>query len=194
MLTEVNTTYLEMNNPEEFNLKEGFIQKVKIVEIENDQFINMMLFCGVGLPWQWYSRLKWSQKDWGEYFSTYKSNLYLGMQGKKIIGYIELVHHHDNSIEIVFFGLLPQMIGGGLGGMLLSHAIRQAWSFQPTRVWVHTCDLDGPAALNNYLSRGFKIYRETQEKENVPNREESILLVTKFFRNYLEQYSFNKNS
>ena len=124
MLTAVSTTFLEMLSPEEFIPKEGFVQKVKTLEVENSQFINMMLFCGVGLPWKWYSRLKWDQQQWDHYFKQHKSNLYLGMHGKKIIGYIELTHHSDDSVEIMFFGLLPEMIGSGLAGMLLSHAIR----------------------------------------------------------------------
>jgi hypothetical protein len=34
----------------------------------------------------------------------------------------------------------------------------------PTRVWVHTCTLDHPAALANYQARGMKIYYvEAQE-------------------------------
>ena len=189
MLKEITTTYLEMNSPEEFKLKEGFIQKVKLLEVENEEYINMMLFCGVGLPWQWYSRLKWSEEQWNQYFTEFKSNLYLGLQGNKIIGYVELTHHKDNSIEIMFFGLFPQMIGSGLGGMLLSHAIRQAWSFQPDRIWVHTCSLDGPGALQNYLSRGFSIYKEIVEQEDVPSREELIQLISEYYIRYVKKYS-----
>ena len=36
-----------------------------------------------------------------------------------------------------------------------------------TRVWVHTCSLDGPAALNNYRSRGLVVYAEEVTDENV---------------------------
>ena len=27
-----------------------------------------------------------------------------------------------------------------------------------SRVWVHTCSLDGPTALANYQARGFRLY------------------------------------
>jgi hypothetical protein len=30
----------------------------------------------------------------------------------------------------------------GLGGFLLSEAIRSAWELDPGRVWVHTCTQD----------------------------------------------------
>ena len=55
----------------------------------------------------------------------------------------------DRSVEIAFFGLLPQFIGKGLGGYLLSEAIRKAWDLDASRVWVHTCTLDHPRALGN---------------------------------------------
>ena len=39
----------------------------------------------------------------------------------------------------------------------------------PTRVWLHTCTLDDPAALPNYLARGFRAFKsETYEAEREP--------------------------
>jgi hypothetical protein len=35
-----------------------------------------------------------------------------------------------------------------------------AWAGQPTRVWLHTCTLDHPNALPNYVRRGFRPVRE----------------------------------
>ena len=60
-----------------------------------------------------------------------------------------------------YFGLFPAFIGKGLGKYLLAWALDRAWSFNPRRVWVHTCDLDHPAALPNYLRAGFTVYDET---------------------------------
>ncbi len=68
--------------------------------------------------------------------------------------------------EIAYFGLLPEFIGRGLGGALLTSAIEEAWRMSPsiTRVWVHTCTCDHPSALANYQARGMVIYkRETAE-------------------------------
>ena len=61
----------------------------------------------------------------------------------------------DGSIEIAYFGLLPEYFGRGWGKYLLTEAAREAWRGAPTRVWLHTCTLDHPAALPNYLQRGF---------------------------------------
>ena len=37
-----------------------------------------------------------------------------------------------------------------------------------SRVWVHTCSLDGPAALRNYERRGFVVIDETTELMDYP--------------------------
>ena len=42
----------------------------------------------------------------------------------------------------------------------MSEAVREAWAAGPSRVWLHTCTLDHPAALPNYLGRGFRSVRE----------------------------------
>ena len=43
------------------------------------------------------------------------------------------------------------------------------WSHQPRRIWVHTCDLDHPAALPNYLKAGFQIYDEVTIDQWIPS-------------------------
>ena len=75
-------------------------------------------------------------------------------------GYFELCQHEDGAVEIAYFGLLPDFIGRGWGKYLLSQAALAAWGLQPLRIWLHTCTLDHPAALPNYLKRGFKVVRE----------------------------------
>jgi GNAT superfamily N-acetyltransferase len=75
-------------------------------------------------------------------------------------GYFELKRWADDSVEIAYFGLLPDYIGRGWGKYLLTEAVRAAWSENPVRVWLHTCTLDHPAALPNYLQRGFQPVRE----------------------------------
>jgi GNAT superfamily N-acetyltransferase len=68
--------------------------------------------------------------------------------------------------------LLPEFIGRGLGGALLTSAIEEAWRMSPsiTRVWVHTCTLDHPGALANYQSRGMVIYKREAAESRKPNR------------------------
>jgi GNAT superfamily N-acetyltransferase len=69
----------------------------------------------------------------------------------------------NGGVEIAYFGLLPEFIGRGLGGALLTNAIEEAWSrrrgIAPMRVWVHTCNHDHPQAVANYKARGMVVYR-----------------------------------
>jgi GNAT superfamily N-acetyltransferase len=74
-------------------------------------------------------------------------------------GYFELRKCEDGSTEIAYFGLLPAFIGRGLGKHLLTSATEQAWADGAKRVWLHTCTLDDPSAMPNYLKRGFRPFR-----------------------------------
>jgi len=74
----------------------------------------------------------------------------------------------DDNVEIAYFGLLARHAGQGLGAHLLTCAVERAWSSGAHRVWLHTCSLDHPAALPNYLARGFREYRVETVKKELP--------------------------
>ena len=62
-------------------------------------------------------------------------------------------------MEVASFGVLPQFIGRGLGGLLLTAALERAWEEGTRRVWLHTCSWDHPHALANYKARGLEVYK-----------------------------------
>jgi GNAT superfamily N-acetyltransferase len=74
------------------------------------------------------------------------------------------------QVEITTFGLLPEFVGGGLGGHALTLTVRQAWAVEPLdaepvrRVWLHTSDVDHPNALPNYRRRGFRPFKTRKER------------------------------
>ena len=79
----------------------------------------------------------------------------------ELVGYFELLFHQDKKeVEIAYFGLLEEFRNKKLGSHLLSIAIKKSFLEKPKRVWVHTCSLDHKNALNNYLSRGMKIFKK----------------------------------
>ena len=97
--------------------------------------------------------------------------LWVLFHGDEAAGFFELQRHADGSVEIVYFGLTSAFFGKGLGKHLLTKAAESAWALGATRVWLHTCTLDSPAALPNYLARGFSPYRtETYEAIALPTR------------------------
>jgi GNAT superfamily N-acetyltransferase len=79
--------------------------------------------------------------------------------GNDVAGYFELAGGDDGSVEIAYFGLTGPYIGRGLGKHLLTCAVEQSWAMGASRVWLHTCTLDHPAALPNYHRRGFSAFK-----------------------------------
>ena len=71
-----------------------------------------------------------------------------------------ILHNNSEEVEIAYLGLLEEYQNKKLGSYLLSKAIKEAFFKKIKRVWVHTCSLDHKNALNNYLSRGMKIFKK----------------------------------
>ena len=115
------------------------------------------LYRAVGGPWHWRDRLGWDDAAIQRHFAQPTVFLrVLKVEGAPA-GYYELNRLAEGSIEVIHIGLLPEWIGRGLGGHLVTEAARDAWALGARRVCLNTCTLDGPAALPNYLRRGFTI-------------------------------------
>jgi hypothetical protein len=54
----------------------------------------------------------------------------------------------------------------------LSEAVGRAFDEGANRVWLHTCTLDDPAALPNYLKRGFTPFSQETYFTTVSAEEE----------------------
>ena len=77
-----------------------------------------------------------------------------------LAGFFELIFHFEKKeVEIAYFGLLEEFQNKKLGSYLLSQAIQKSFNRGIDRVWVHTCSLDHKNALNNYIARGMKIFK-----------------------------------
>ncbi len=160
-LIEVTRTYLEMNCPEELRpvaLPSGGT-RLDLVQRCPVSF-HRFLYREVGRNYHWRDRLTWSDTQVREYLDDPGTALYVCYQEGAPAGYFELRGDADGSVEIAYFGLLPEYLGQGLGKSLLSAAVEKAWSMKATRVWLHTCSLDDAAALPNYIKRGFRPFRE----------------------------------
>jgi GNAT superfamily N-acetyltransferase len=143
-------------------------QKFEVRELtQRDWRFNREMYFKVGEQWKWIDKQPWTDAQWQEWASDPNLRTFAGYCDEALIGYYEL-HRDVDPVEIAYFGLLPEFIGRGLGGTLLTSAIETAWAWEPmpTRVWVHTCNRDHPNALANYQARGFKIYKvETLRSE-----------------------------
>ena len=130
--------------------------------------LNRRCYCDVGSQWKWTDRLTWTEDGWRRYVQRDALRTWVGQLHGQSVGYIELESQDGGNIEIAYFGLLPEFIGQGLGGALLSVAIQHAWDTPGTRrVWVHTCTSDHKHALDNYRKRGFDVFRMKHEQRQV---------------------------
>jgi GNAT superfamily N-acetyltransferase len=161
------TTYLEMSSPDQLQPK-GADPRFQVREkLERNWQFNRDLYFRVGEQWDWIDKRSWTDGQWEEYATAPELRTFAGYYDDILAGYYELRHDRKEGIEIAYFGLLPQWIGQGLGGVLLSNAIERAWGLEPNppRVWVHTCNRDHPQALANYQARGMVVYKVEQESQ-----------------------------
>jgi GNAT superfamily N-acetyltransferase len=167
--TKVVTTYLEMRSASD--LRAAPERALTIVEskIPLPEF-SRFLYSAVGGEWYWIERLEWSYSDWRAYLDRNELRTWVAYSQGSPAGYFELESQTGGNVEIRYFGLLPSFIGKGFGGHLLTCAIREAWGMGASRVWVHTNSLDGPHALRNYMSRGFRVYDEQTTYELLPDK------------------------
>jgi len=160
------TTYLQMNSPAQLRPQRSAEEGFQIREqTERDWHFNRDLYLAVGENWSWTDKRAWTDDQWKEYGLAPELRTFGAYLGGALAGYYELRGDEEGGVEIAYFGLLPQFIGRGLGGALLTSAIEHAWEVSPSvaRVWVHTCTLDHPRALANYQARGMTIYKMVKE-------------------------------
>ena len=132
---------------------------VKLVEPKDFQ-LNKFFYKKIGKNCQWIDRLTWSDINWINYISEEKLFTYILKDKDEFAGYFELLFNKNTKeAEIAYFGILEEYFGQKLGGYLLSEAIKYSFAMSSLRVWVHTCSLDHKNALENYLSRGMKIFK-----------------------------------
>lgn len=172
VLTPVTVFHLEMLDPQELRPTRRVPDAVAGLEIVRAQVplpeFNRFLYASVGGDWHWRDRMTWDYPRWLGVLGRPGYETWVAYLAGTPAGYYELDAHEDGSVEIAYFGLLPHFIGRGIGGLLLTHAIRRGWEKGARRVWVHTCTLDHPSALHNYEARGLKQFKQETVLVDLP--------------------------
>ena len=158
MIERIERYYLEINSIEDLNSKQVSDQNFTLTEENNYEFnLNKFFYKQIGKKHQWVDRLVWQDKNWMDYVSNKNLKTFILQKEKDLIGYFELIFN-NNDCEIAYFGILEEYIGRGYGGFLLSEAIKIGFK-NANRIWVHTCSLDHANAIENYKSRGMKVFK-----------------------------------
>ena len=161
MTEEVKRNYLEINSLQD--LKEGFKPSedysLRLIDPINFQ-LNKFFYKSIGKNHKWVDRLTWTEEKWINYASSGNVETYVLKLKDDLVGFFELIFHLENKeTEIAYFGILEEYQNKKLGSYLLTEAIKKSFRNNMSRVWVHTCSLDHKNALNNYVSRGMKIFK-----------------------------------
>ncbi len=165
-MISVQRNFLELKDLK--NLKTNLTNKKKylVKKIKPDFQLNKFFYKQVGKKHRWIDRLSWSDEKWINYISNKNLETYIICESEELVGFFELLHNPElQETEISYFGLLEEYIGKGIGGYALSEAIRKSFEKNIRRVWLHTCTLDHPNALKNYIARGMTVFKK--EKINI---------------------------
>ena len=119
----------------------------------------------VGSPWLWFSRLIMDDEKLSAIIHDPAVELFTVVdESGQTVGMLELDFREPGECELAFIGLIPELSGKGHGRWLLAEAVARAWRDGVTRVHVHTCSLDHPAALSAYRRAGFTPFKRAVER------------------------------
>ena len=116
------------------------------------------LYGTVGAAWMWYERLQMSDESLLRIIEDDAVAIYVLYVDGVPAGFAELDGRRAGEVELAYFGLVPEFIGRGLGQYFLDWAVERAWTDEPGRLWVNTCNFDHPGAIVVYQKAGFTPY------------------------------------
>ena len=161
MIQEVKRSYLQIKSI--IDLKEtprpSKDYSINLLDSINFQ-LNKFFYKNIGKKHSWVDRLIWTESQWIDYVSDKKIKTYVLKHKDNLAGFFELIFYSEKrETEIAYLGVLEEYQNKKLGSFLLSEAIKVSFKNNIDRVWVHTCSLDHKNALNNYISRGMKVFK-----------------------------------
>ena len=161
-MPKIQRFFLELKKNKKPNQSIISPKNVKIfLDTEKDININKFFYRQVGKDHFWRDRLLWSDKEWSKYINNKCLETGIMRLNGELIGFYEQEFHETkNEIELIQMGVLKEYQGKKLGSFLLKYIIHNSFNKNVERIWVHTCSLDHKYALNNYLSKGFNIFKD----------------------------------
>lgn len=113
------------------------------------------LYRAVGQDWLWFSRLQLSGRALSAIIGHEQVYALALMQDGQDIGLLELDFRERAAAYLAFFGLVPGVIGAGLGRVMMVEGLERARATGAGVIKVNTCTLDHPKALEFYIRSGF---------------------------------------
>jgi GNAT superfamily N-acetyltransferase len=164
MLFVTDTIYLlEMTSPDELVSATRHADDIELHEVSvDDAPLVRSIYARIGAPLGWGGRMAWTEAQWVAELSKPDVRAWIAVMNAETAGLVELESEANGDLGIVVLGLVPEFVGRGFGGLLLTAATRLAWQLMGSniprrRVWVQTSSRDHPHALPNYKARGFRV-------------------------------------
>jgi GNAT superfamily N-acetyltransferase len=156
-------TYLEMREPPTAPVPASPLSLQRWPKPDLDHY--RRLFRQIGARWLWFSRLLRSDAELAAIIQHPAVEVFAVVdQTGAEAGLLELDFRETGECELAFVGLTPELSGQGHGRWLLAEAVGRAWRDGVSRVHVHTCTLDHPAALAAYARAGFAPFKRAIER------------------------------
>ena len=161
-MPKVQRFFLEIKKKQFLTKLPSITNKAEVyLDKEKDININKFFYKQIGKDHFWRDRLLWTDKEWKKYVENI--NLETGVMkfNDDLVGFFEQeFHKKTNDVELIQMGILKEHQGKKFGSFLLKYIIHEGFNKNVERIWVHTCSLDHKYALDNYLSKGFKVFKE----------------------------------
>lgn len=126
------------------------------------------LYGRMGRDWLWFARLSMSEAALLAIIHDPKVGVFALERDGAEVGLLELDFRKPGEAEIAYFAVASELQGGSAGRWLMNRALEIAWAEPIDRLWVHTCTLDHPAALDFYRRSGFVPFRREIELADDP--------------------------
>lgn len=146
--------------PPRLPMPEGFVLRRLGAD---DRATYRRLFRAIGGDWLWFSRLRLQDEELASILGDPAVKAHAIAGSGSDVGLLELDFRDATAPELAFCGVLPAMVGSGLGRAMIGEALHLARERGATSLHVHTCSLDHPRALTFYEKAGFRPYRRAVE-------------------------------
>lgn len=128
------------------------------------------LYDTVGSPYLWWQRRELDDEALATIVHDERVEILVLQVDGVPAGFAELDRRRAGEVELVYFGLMPEFVGQGLGLPFLARVMEHVWQGDAAleRVTVHASSTDHPRALMVYQRLGFVPYDVEHELVDDP--------------------------
>lgn len=172
------TWWLQMTSPPVDGMSNDLPEGCQVIKASKPiRAFYLYLYTSVGRPYQWYNRLMMPADELQTLLNEARTEVWVLYYNGVPAGFVEYDLAEESDTEIAYFGLSCEFTGRKLGLPFLKWCIHKAWQRPISRLWLHTCNLDHPAALKLYQKAGFEIYDQDTIMQQTPDPEDDPYLL-----------------